>query len=223
LSEITRWRPVFFIALGIAAAVGYSWFLVGDILYSFFILRRAQLNNNLPAAYQVVLRQLSVYVLLAPLAWLATALFSRRPALRRLLIVCVIGLMAHNISLLIIQRGVAYSTRYGYGASGASQLKAFFQTRPPGTVLTSIEGYVAGVDQLRFGSLRVFEWNDPQFVYRTLKIMQPDLVVYGLGTHMVYQLTRALRDKDVSGYLSANYLYRRIGSYEVFTKRSKER
>ncbi len=218
-SEMTRRRQVALAALGIAAAAMYSRFFIGDVLCSVFNLRLAQLSNNRVSAYQNIIYQFLLYALLAGLVWLVTALFSKRPAMRRLLIVCVICLVAHNLSLAVIQRQAAYSTRYAYGTYGAGQLKAFFATRPPGTVLTSIEGYVAGVDHLRFGSLRVFEWNDPQFVCRTLAAMRPDYFVYGLGTHMVSQLAKTFRDSSLRAYLKRNYTHRRIGSYEVFEKR----
>jgi hypothetical protein len=212
-------KHLFFIALSLSAGIAYYIIFVKDWVYAIYMLRQAQSAGMAGSVIPEVVSQQTLY-LLFPIAifFISFFLFSI-PFIKRLVLVLLVCLIAGNCALDIMQRNAAYAVNFGYGTEGAEELKSFLATKQPADVFSSIEGYVANIDGIKFHCINADVWDDPAIFLAFMQRYRPEYLIYGLGANTASQIRGTINAHAVKVYLKNGYDSRTMGSYNILLKR----
>ncbi|MFC1804993.1 hypothetical protein ACFLZ3_04115 [Candidatus Omnitrophota bacterium] len=208
------------IVLAILLFIGIIYYrlLVGDCLYSLFLLREAKLNGEAGRMFLSFGYQQVLFFLFPVLIFVISLKFMAMPLFSRFVCILLVSLFASNVSLCLIQRKADYSVNYSYGAKGAQEVKEFLQGYPGAEVFTSHEGFIANLEKVKFKGVDPEQYTTTADFLNFMHSSSPEIFIYGITSNTVRQIREVISAPVVTAYLDKHYKRFERGSYNILVK-----
>ncbi|MBI4707090.1 MAG: glycosyltransferase family 39 protein [Candidatus Omnitrophica bacterium] len=133
-----------------------------------------------------------------------------------------ISMISYNVSLNINQMFSIYSTNYSYGETGLYEVAKYIKPRIDinESVIAPLHlvYYLGRMDLNDFNTIYNTDWEDKDNFFRMISSHANKFLVLSVASNSIktYDL---LKQADIKDYLEENFIYHRIGSFDIWQRK----